>query len=709
MLWLEVDRRVARRKRFQVTAWSLAGATAALAAVLAVPAIVGLIQGDPRDIDILPLDQTPVAGVVPELYVTDVDNWLQVRALASGDLVSPALTDDDGRWGEPVDELAVRPGSTRENGAVAAIRGTEAGVPMIEVATTGVGPDGELWLESTGHALGDEGELTRFRPSVVWTPDQHEVAFTMPVEDQSKLVLWEPGATVGQLAASEMVTSEPSVVFGIGDVELLDWVGQTADTGDVSVLFYRDELGVHAIELTVAEDGSMTTDESEVLDGVYDVAASHAQPGDIDPPVYRLVEGSTGAALVWLDPDAGRPAEIDLTEHLGDVHPETLWLDAKQDAALVGDGNRTLLFAHDGTGNFVEPVEVGFGGLVALYDAPRPGSRTPTPEPSVEDPSEEPAPEPTQTQEPSSAVGATLPEPVVTATIRDLVLHGPDGQKVIYTLPAEGESSFLSVAVRPGSTVDDLTLVALHRAEGMQDFRTVHYVDGELATVEYWTRPEFQPGFGGALGGGVAAFGPVWHPAGDKLAWIEMGTSGVPNLRIIGWTDDGPGTGNTADDNTSFTLDEFEGIVVEPLEWVDLGGGQTEIRGVAEDFFTQWIAIPIEIQADNAAAMSSPARAETMTGDGRVGGVAGMMADGTPRWMLRDRVVVLDPTGEGRTVASVPEEFFPGEGLPDTWMREIGDGVLVGMSNTGLAYYVTADGELARVGEDAWMHGDVVD
>ena len=60
-----------------------------------------------------------------------------------------------------------------------------------------MGPDGGLWLESTGHALGEENALARYRPSVVWTPDQHVVAFTMPVEDQSKLVLWEPGATVG--------------------------------------------------------------------------------------------------------------------------------------------------------------------------------------------------------------------------------------------------------------------------------------------------------------------------------------------------------------------------------------------------------------------------------------------------------------------------------------------------------------------------------
>ena len=77
-----------------------------------------------------------------------------------------------------------------------------------------------------------------------------------------------------------MITTEPAVVFGIGQVELLDWVGQTAGTGDDSVLYFRDDLGVHALELTVAEDGTMTTDETGVLDGVHDVAASHVRPGD---------------------------------------------------------------------------------------------------------------------------------------------------------------------------------------------------------------------------------------------------------------------------------------------------------------------------------------------------------------------------------------------------------------------------------------------
>ncbi|HSK25197.1 MAG TPA: hypothetical protein VK906_18565, partial [Egicoccus sp.] len=91
-------------------------------------------------------------------------------------------------------------------------------------------------------------------------------------------------------------------------------------------------------------------------------------------------------------------------------------------------------------------------------------------------------------------------------------------------------------------------------------------------------------------------------------------------------------------------------------------------------------------------------------GEGRVGGVAGA----GPRWLLQgDTVYLLDDRSVSVTL---PPEFFPGEGLPDTWMREIGDdGVLVGMSNTGIAYWVTADGVNGRVATEGIMDGDVVD
>jgi hypothetical protein len=86
-LWLEVDRRVARRRRFQVLSWSLAGAAAVVAAVLAVPAIVGLFDG-PEQLEIPPLDRTPAAGVVSTHVVAIEDDGVaRLLDLRTGEAV----------------------------------------------------------------------------------------------------------------------------------------------------------------------------------------------------------------------------------------------------------------------------------------------------------------------------------------------------------------------------------------------------------------------------------------------------------------------------------------------------------------------------------------------------------------------------------------------------------------------------------------------
>lgn len=706
LLWLEVERRVARRRRLQVAAWSLAGAAAALAAVLAIPAIVGTVTGD-RSIDIEPLVPTPAGGVVGEYYATVADGRIEIRDLATGELRSPVPTEDVDRPDPVVEELAVRPGSSREGGAVAALRSSGAGDQYhLEVVSSGrADDDGTLgWLQSSAHSLEEDGVTPGFVPSITWTPDQDRVAFTLPEGDQTKLVLWQPGASRDGVVRALW---EPGVVLGIGDVVLLDWYGRTTSVGDESVLVFRDDLGVHLQSLTVAE-GGMVAGDSRILDGAYDVAAAHADAGSLDAPMYAVQATDAGLVLRWTTATAS--VDVPLADTFGEVDPAELWIDAKQDAALVGDGARTWLLAHDGAGAFTPPVEIEAGSRAALFDAPRPAAQTPEPDPEVE-PTDEPAPDPTADGDPGGGMAAPgevlLPVPVVTVTQEHLVLHGPDGEQVLYTLSEEGHSTFLSIAVRPGSTVDDLTMVALHHAEGMHDLRTYRYVDGELS-VEYWDRDDLQVGFGGEAGDAVAAFGPVWHPAGDKLAWIELGTGGTPNLRIIGWTDDGPGTGNTADDNASWPLEQYEGVALKPVDWVDLGGGRTELRAVSADGATQWVAIPIEIQADNAAALTGGAQWQRMVGDGPVYGMTGAMDDGTPRWMLRGLVVAFDPMGESRKVTDLPEEFLPGEGIPDIWMRPAGDGFLVGISNTGTAYYGSIDEELARVGGDGIVGGDVV-
>ena len=51
-----------------------------------------------------------------------------------------------------------------------------------------------------------------------------------------------------------------------------------------------------------------------------------------------------------------------------------LWVDADQDAALVGDGRQTWLFTHDGEGVVGPALKVPDAEAVALFDVPGPDS-----------------------------------------------------------------------------------------------------------------------------------------------------------------------------------------------------------------------------------------------------------------------------------------------------------------------------------------------
>ncbi|HSK22528.1 MAG TPA: hypothetical protein VK906_05100, partial [Egicoccus sp.] len=174
MLWLEVDRRVARRKRFQVTAWSLAGATTALAGVLAVPAIVDLMNGDSRTPEISAVPETALAGVVPEFYVTDVDGELTVWNLASGEgqvlRTSPGTVSTD---------LEVRPGSTGRDYAVATVQPATGGEPT-RLFVNGVSGPGNT---GTSLTLTEFEDAPEFVPDVVWAPDQAALATTVPMPE----------------------------------------------------------------------------------------------------------------------------------------------------------------------------------------------------------------------------------------------------------------------------------------------------------------------------------------------------------------------------------------------------------------------------------------------------------------------------------------------------------------------------------------------
>jgi hypothetical protein len=694
-LWLEVDRRVARRRRFQVATWSLAGVTAVLAAVLAVPAIVGLFAG-PDTIEIPPLDRTPAAGVVSTHVVAiDTDGSVTLVDLRTGATVSELAT-----LGHGVADLAVSPSSTPD------------AVEFVAVTANGelslAGARGGVW--SAGRPDAPDG----FGWSVAVSPDGRWAASSFPmIESDGATVSVAPFASAPEGTDLQWVEVE----LGMDrSMRLAAWTGDTAEEGDRSVLWLlTSDGGLVRVQLEVIDGLPRRLEEGQTRDAeqVLDAATSYVRGGAIDEPFYLLVDGSEGPELVWTGA-GGRTATVALGDLVGDVAPDALWLDAKQDGALVGDGERTWLIAHDGAGAFADPIALADGFVrAAMLDLTRPGESV------TEDPTEEPTDDPTAAPtEPDPAdpegpvvEGAPLPAPIVTVSTRQLTLHGPDGPQVIAELAVEGESRFISARVRPGSTIDDLTVVAFTTAEGMWDLRTIRWVDGELTVFESFPEPHI-PGWGGAAGAGMAPQGPVWSPDGDHLAWFEFGT-GPATMRVVGW-DDGPGTGDPATDNASFELDTRGQVPLIPVEWVATPGGPsgTELRVVALDSNEGWYALPVDIQGDGAVALDgSGFRVEPGDGTDLVVGVADD-GRGEVRWLLQltfDGPVLVDAAGpqQGRRT-ELPIALMPGDGLTQLSMRPIGDGTLVASPHTGVGYYVTSDGEANRLPGEVF-DADVID
>jgi hypothetical protein len=211
--------------------------------------------------------------------------------------------------------------------------------------------------------------------------------------------------------------------------------------------------------------------------------------------------------------------------------------------------------------------------------------------------------------------GGTLP--LVVADGRELVLVTGDGERtVLTTLAAEGESTFLTVRVRPGSSVDDLQVVASTTAEGMVDLRFLHVVDGGVAASTMLEGAYAPAGDAGSPEHGLAV---VWSPDGDSLAWFEPSeTPGAVSLRTIGFSEDGPGTGDTATDNAAFTL-PLDGVdgPVDAAAWVDRDPADdgidpvagavatTTIVAVARDGSPAVLTAVLDRQADGAWARSA--------------------------------------------------------------------------------------------------------
>jgi hypothetical protein len=216
-LWLEVDRRVTRRRRLQVLTWSLAGAAAAVLAVFAVPAVIGLFTG-PEQIEIPPLDRTPAAGVVSTHVVTIEDDGVaRLVDLRTGDAVRDLAELEF----VPTD-LAVSPTSTVDRIEFAAI--AETGELVV------VGPDGEIW------AGGDVEPPAGSARSVVAAPDGRWFATTAATEEADGATVTVAPPITSWAAGEDVTWTEVGMIVDQGS-RLVAWTGNTTDEGDRSELW----------------------------------------------------------------------------------------------------------------------------------------------------------------------------------------------------------------------------------------------------------------------------------------------------------------------------------------------------------------------------------------------------------------------------------------------------------------------------------------
>jgi hypothetical protein len=318
-------------------------------------------------------------------------------------------------------------------------------------------------------------------------------------------------------------------------------------------------------------------------------------------------------------------------------------------------------------------------------------SEAPVDEPgdgTAETPQEaEEGPEPIEDGE--GTVGPTgVAEPVIVVYEDTLLLLTPGGSTPLVTLPEEGHSWFLSVAVRPGSTVEDLTIVTTTSAEGFQDIRWTRIVDGEVVVPFEAFEGTYAPAASTTDTASISSV--VWSPDGGSVAWLDQTPEGT-TLRTVGW-DDGPGTGRRADDQAGFGAEGLpSGAMLD--DWVAIDGSRSLIRATMADSTEGWYGIPMERQADGALAAgaveANPVPEPTL---GPVGAVGGVTQDGAPRWLVRlgfDGALLMD-VGAG-TQTDLPSDLMPGDGFAELWARPHGDGVLVGSYNTATAYLVVGE------------------
>lgn len=309
-------------------------------------------------------------------------------------------------------------------------------------------------------------------------------------------------------------------------------------------------------------------------------------------------------------------------------------------------------------------------------------------------PATEPVTPPSPTVPPTEVVVPPLANPAFATDGTGLYPVGPNGTfgDLIYRFPAAGESSIVAFDVRPRSAGGDpltTTIAMLTQAEGTYDLRWVQirYADDTPeveVTAELFPDPYNVQNH--QVGGSVPA--PVWSSDGRHLAFVEDGDEGEPTVRVIGWDEDGPGTGRTADDNASFGRPVLPpGVDARLQDWVwDGSGGAVQGAILATALGGGGYALEVERQGDGAVAYR---RTVELEADGALLDVARDTGPNDAEYRLTardDGQGVIDLTLTRISADGLPEELpLPAEldrlqssDPTGVWMNAAGDGVLVG-------------------------------
>lgn len=214
--------------------------------------------------------------------------------------------------------------------------------------------------------------------------------------------------------------------------------------------------------------------------------------------------------------------------------------------------------------------------------------------------------EPADTEPADTGAEANVPIPPVSSphleiTDAELRLHTGDAPPLRVGLDGSADGArFVAAALRPGSTEESATVVAMVATDDAYALRWTSISDGELAPL----RP-FPSRFGRVLDlSMIEGVEPslTWTPDGGSIAVTGWTDDGMATLQTVGW-DAGPGTGEPATDNASFVLEPVPAgsrIVawrqIAPSTW------QAELESIDGE---RWILL-VERQADGAVALPRP-------------------------------------------------------------------------------------------------------